>query len=81
MSWMTIFWVDRILEENHLGLTTNIEFGNFAVNHKNICLCGSPKSADNVNYMKYVWETEENGIWYNSMTEMIEKISTYIPGK
>lgn len=80
MAWMTVFWIDRSLDDCRLGLTTNIEFGNFASHHKNICLCGAPKYADKIDYIKYVWETEENGVWYTNMTDMINKISTYKPG-
>lgn len=80
MSWMTIFWIDRSLSDDLLGLTTNIEFGNFAINHKNICLCGAPKNADKIDYIKYVWETEENGVWYTTMDDMINKMSSYMQG-
>lgn len=67
-----VFWVDRSIEDKRYALTTNVEFGNFYSSGK--CVCGSPASADNISYLKFVFESEMNQIWYYSMKDMIKSL-------
>lgn len=68
-----LFWVDRDMEVGRFALTTNIEFGNFYSADKYV-ICGSPKNADKVDYMKYVWEKEMGRKWYSSYEDMAEAV-------
>lgn len=74
MSSKIIFWVDRSFNVNRPGLTTNVEFGEFVNKRTNNCFCGLPKSADKINYLKYIWEQEKGKTWFFNKNKLVEEL-------